>query len=499
MFEQEAINFAASRPRCHPVTLNVSAEGDKLNELVAAHDLVVSLVPAPFHPLVARAAIANGKNMVTASYVSPELAELQAEAKAAGVVILNEVGLDPGIDHISAVALLDAVKRTGQKILSFSSNCGGLPAPEAAGNRLGYKFSWSPRGVLTASRNAAKWLSGGALVSVPGENLMASSAPYALFKNPAFDLEVLPNRDCRGYAEKYGIPDVPHIFRGTLRYGGFPKLMFAFATLGFLDLTPNPALTKDEGDESSAPDYTKGPPLKGVLAQCAGLDPAHVLGGQVDDTGLISAIETKVRAAWNAAATSVETARTASDALVASETNAKQLAGEVVQQSSLWNEKDTSALEAVLRDLDFFEASKPAPRTRSGTALDTFTAVLSAAPQLSYGPTERDAALMQHEVLASSEDGTVTRHVSTLVQYGDLETKVSCMSFTVGVTAAIGVQLILDGKGGSAEPGVHTPVTDAWWQPMLAALAAEGIALTESSEVLSPATAQAVLKYLGDK
>ena len=498
MFEQEAINFAAARPRCHPVTLNVSQEGEKLNDLVSQHDLVVSLVPAPFHPLVAKAAIANGKNMVTASYVSPELAELQAEAAAAGVVILNEVGLDPGIDHISAVALLDSVKRAGQKILSFSSNCGGLPAPEAAANRLGYKFSWSPRGVLTASRNAAVWLSGGTDVSVPGEHLMAAAAPYALFKNPAFDLEVLPNRDCRKYAETYGIPDVPHIFRGTLRYGGFPKLMFAFATLGFLDLTPNPALTRDADGENGA-DYTTGPPLKGVLAQCTGVDPAQVLGGEMDDTALIAAIEAKVSAAWNAAATSVAGARSASDALVAAEVAAKQAAGETVQEASLWGEKDTAALEAVLRDLDFFEASKPAPRTRSGTALDTFTALLSAAPQLSYAANERDAALMQHEVLASSDDGTVTRHVSTLVQYGDLETKVSCMSLTVGVTAAIGVQLILDGKGGSAQPGVHTPVTEEWWKPMLAELASEGIALTESSETLPPALATAVLQYLGDK
>jgi len=498
MFEQEAINFAAVRPRCHPVTLNVSQEADKLNQLVSQHDLVVSLVPAPFHPLVARAAITNGKNMVTASYVSPELAELQAEAAAAGVVILNEVGLDPGIDHISAVALLDSVKRAGQTILSFSSNCGGLPAPEAAANRLGYKFSWSPRGVLTASRNAAVWLSGGAKIAVPGEHLMAAAAPYALFKNPAFDLEVLPNRDCRVYAEKYGIPDVPHIFRGTLRYGGFPKLMFAFATLGFLDLTPNPALTR-EADGQNGPDYTTGPPLKGVLAQCTGADPAQVLSGEMDDTQLVAAIEAKVAEAWDAAATSVATARSASDALVAADVNAKQAAGETVQQASLWCEKDTAALEAVLRDLDFFEAAKPAPRTPSGTALDTFTALLSAAPQLSYAANERDAALMQHEVLATAGDGSVTRHVSTLVQYGDLETKVSCMSLTVGVTAAIGVQLILDGKGGSATPGVHTPVTADWWQPMLAELAAEGIALTESSETLSPALASAVLKYLGDK
>jgi saccharopine dehydrogenase-like NADP-dependent oxidoreductase len=152
-------------------------EAERLDQLVSEHDVIVSLVPAPCHPAIARLAIKHHKNMVTASYISPEMRALHEEAVAAHIVILNESGLDPGIDHMSAKKMIDEAIAAGGTITGFTSVCGGLPAPEAANNPLGYKFSWSPRGALVAARNSARYLQNGKVVEVPGEALLASASP----------------------------------------------------------------------------------------------------------------------------------------------------------------------------------------------------------------------------------------------------------------------------------------------------------------------------------
>lgn len=150
---------------------------EKLDALISSHDLVISLVPAPCHPGIAKCAIKHHRHMVTASYISPEMRALHEAAAAAHVTILNEAGLDPGIDHMSAKKMIDEVQAAGGIITGFASVCGGLPAPEAANNPLGYKFSWSPRGVLAATRNTAKYCKLGKTVDVPGDALLASASP----------------------------------------------------------------------------------------------------------------------------------------------------------------------------------------------------------------------------------------------------------------------------------------------------------------------------------
>ncbi|RKO88157.1 Saccharopine dehydrogenase-domain-containing protein [Blyttiomyces helicus] len=152
----EAQKLSAGRGDAPVVPLNVADKG-ALAKLIAEHDAVVSFVPATLHPEVAEVCIAQKKNMVNASYISPEMAVLDARAKAAGITILSEIGLDPGIDHLTAMETFDAVRNAGGRITSFVSWCGGLPAPEASDNPLGYKFSWSPKGVLTAGLSSARF------------------------------------------------------------------------------------------------------------------------------------------------------------------------------------------------------------------------------------------------------------------------------------------------------------------------------------------------------
>jgi saccharopine dehydrogenase (NADP+, L-glutamate forming) len=206
---------------------------EALDLLVKNHDLTVSLLPYAYHVMVAKKCIAHKKNMVTTSYVKPEMKALDQEAKDAGILILNELGLDPGIDHMSAMRIIDNVHEQGGKIVEFYSLCGALPAPEACDNPFNYKFSWSPKGVVMASNNDGKYLRHGNEIYVE---------PIDLFKNPfkidfpdVGPLEVYPNRDSFPYIELYGIPETETIFRGTFRHKGWCESLDAMKRLHLIN------------------------------------------------------------------------------------------------------------------------------------------------------------------------------------------------------------------------------------------------------------------------
>ncbi len=203
--------------------------------MIEEADLAISLLPAPYHPVVAEMCIELGKNMATTSYVSPAMKALDKPAKKAGVVILNESGVDPGIDHMSAMRIIHHVGENGGKVVSFMSYCGGLPAPEANTNPYGYKFSWSPKGVLLAGRNDGRYRKDGEEIFVPGSELFSH---FWHIEIPAIgELEAYPNRDSLGYIELYGLQGIPTMFRGTLRYKGWCDTLKAVADSGYLDTT----------------------------------------------------------------------------------------------------------------------------------------------------------------------------------------------------------------------------------------------------------------------
>ncbi|TFY63258.1 hypothetical protein EVG20_g6390 [Dentipellis fragilis] len=207
-----------------------------LERAVAAHDLVISLIPYIYHADVIKAAIKGKTNVVTTSYVSPAIRELDAAAKEAGIIVMNEIGLDPGIDHLYAVKTIDEIHAKGGKVQQFLSYCGGLPAPECADNPLGYKFSWSSRGVLLALLNNAQFIANAQTVSVEGKDLMAEARPYYI--SPAFAFVAYPNRNSAPYREWYNIPEAQTVIRGTLRYQGFPEFIKALVQIGWLDAEP---------------------------------------------------------------------------------------------------------------------------------------------------------------------------------------------------------------------------------------------------------------------
>ena len=226
-------------PHSEAMAYDIEADinGATLANLVSQADLVVSLLPYLHHVTVAKECIAQRKHMVTTSYVSPAMRELDAAAKAAGIIILNEVGVDPGIDHMSAMQIIHKVQGAGGHIDGFMSYCGGLPAPEANDNPFGYKFSWSPRGVLLAARNAAHYLRDGQEVNVPGQALFTHYWPLDVEGLGQF--EAFPNRDSLPYREVYGIDDAATMYRGTLRNKGWCDVLYKIAALGFLDDQPH--------------------------------------------------------------------------------------------------------------------------------------------------------------------------------------------------------------------------------------------------------------------
>lgn len=222
-YEDDAMRTAHYATRGRAVTCDLSQPGDKLKYLIEEADIVVSLLPATMHPMVAEECIALKTNMVTASYESEEMRQLADRCEEAGIAILNEVGLDPGMDHMSAMKIIDDVHARGGEITSFSSVCGGLPAPESANNPMLYKFSWSPMGVMKASQNDAVFRRDGEIIRVDGANLLASAEPFNAWQQ--LHMECLPNRDSLIYGDKYGIQSASSIFRGTLRYFGFSELL----------------------------------------------------------------------------------------------------------------------------------------------------------------------------------------------------------------------------------------------------------------------------------
>ena len=241
--------LALNHSRVEPVLLDVIGRPDLLSDLIKSSDIVVSLLPYSLHPNIASECIRNKVNMVTASYCTPALQSINQEAKAAGIVIVNEVGLDPGIDHMLAMECFDEIHSHGGKVESFVSYCGGLPAPEASDNALRYKFSWSPRGVLLNTLSSATFLKDGEVVQVPEGGALLNYMENKDFL-PGFNLEGYPNRDSLMYRELYGITEAKTILRGTLRFSGYANSIKGLQKLGLIDPNPHPLLHPNGPDIS---------------------------------------------------------------------------------------------------------------------------------------------------------------------------------------------------------------------------------------------------------
>ncbi len=220
------------RPNTEARQLNIENESLR-KELVNESDLVVSMLPAFLHPIVAQDCLELGKHFFTASYETDTLREMKGEIEKKGLFFLNECGLDPGIDHMSAMKIIDTAKAKGEEITSFKSYCGGLLAPKSEDNPWKYKFTWNPRNVVLAGQATSQYIENGELKFVPYHQLFRRLETIHFLGLGDFD--GYPNRDSLSYRKVYGLENIPTMLRGTLRRAGYCKAWDVFVQLGMCD------------------------------------------------------------------------------------------------------------------------------------------------------------------------------------------------------------------------------------------------------------------------
>lgn len=222
-----------NHPNATPISLDIFDENQR-KEAIQKANIVISMLPAHLHVEVAKDCIRYKKHLVTASYVSDAMQALDAAAKENNLIFMNEIGLDPGVDHMSAMKVIDEIKDKGGKMLLFESFCGGLVAPESDNNLWNYKFTWAPRNVVLAGQGgAAKFIQEGAYKYIPYCNLFRRTEFLEVEDYGRF--EAYSNRDSLKYRSVYGLDEVLTLYRGTIRKVGFSKAWNMFVQLGMTD------------------------------------------------------------------------------------------------------------------------------------------------------------------------------------------------------------------------------------------------------------------------
>ncbi|MCO5274194.1 MAG: saccharopine dehydrogenase NADP-binding domain-containing protein [Flavobacteriales bacterium] len=257
--------------------------------LIAKHDLVISMLPHFMHMDVLKDCLRLKKNVITPSYVPDALWPLDAEFKQAGLVVLNEMGVDPGIDHMSAMRIIDGLHAKGAVIEAFESYCGGLVAPESDNNPWGYKFSWNPRNVVLAGQGpAARYIHEARIKYIPYHKLFRRTVRVDIPGLGAYD--GYANRDSLKYREMYGIAGIPTMKRGTLRKSGYCEAWDALVQLGctedgFAMELPAHA-TWAEFTSAFLPEDAVGSDVRSAVANALNLPPDGTVLAKLDWLGL---------------------------------------------------------------------------------------------------------------------------------------------------------------------------------------------------------------------
>lgn len=409
------------------VQLDISNR-ENLHNNISKADVVVSLLPPSCHSTVANACIELKRNLVTSSYVDDSMSRLSEDAKSAGVTILAEMGLDPGIDHMMAMKIINQAHARNGKIRSFVSYCGGLPSPVAANNPLAYKFSWSPAGAIRAGSNPATYRFQGEVVEVKGHDLYDSASKLRIPNFPAFSFECLPNRNSLVYGDLYGIgEEASTVFRGTLRYEGFSETMGTLAKLGFFNTET--ISTLGNGKKTTYAQF---------LLQLL----------RIDDKKLY-----------------------------ASSLGVKDIQDQIMVLVGHAKAKDAAANAArTILFLGFLEPTEIPFSCKS--AFDVTCSLME--ERLTYSEGEQDMVFLHHEVVVDLPDGQTETHEATLLEFGRTDNNgktTSAMALSVGIPAAIGALLLLSNKIKST--GVIRPTDAEVYVPALDILQAYGLKLVE--------------------
>ncbi|KAK9948183.1 hypothetical protein M0R45_003770 [Rubus argutus] len=429
LYLKDAEEITEGIPNASAVQLDVS-DASSLHKYISEAEVVISLLPAFCHVTVANACIELKKHLVTASYVDDAMSKLNEKAESAGITILGEMGLDPGIDHMMAMKMINQAHVRKGKIKSFTSYCGGLPSPAAANNPLAYKFSWSPAGAIRAGRNPATYKSNGEIVNVDGKNLYDSAVKHRIPDLPAFALECLPNRNSLVYGDLYGIgKEAATVFRGTLRYEGFGEIMGILSRIGLFESEPHPLLK--DGKKTT---------FRMFLSELLKIKSEEVDGSLRGEKAISEKIVTL---------------------------------GYCKQQSTAVRAAKTIIF------LGLHEQKEVPASCKS--AFDVTCLVME--DRLAYSSTEQDMVLLHHEVEVEFPDSQLKeKHSATLLEFGMTKNgnMITAMAFTVGIPAAIGALLILGNK--IKTRGVLRPIDPEVYVPAMDIIQAYGIKVMEKVE-----------------
>ncbi|GAM18902.1 hypothetical protein SAMD00019534_020770 [Acytostelium subglobosum LB1] len=442
LFQNELDNIQTQHgnEKITTVQLDVMNNLESLNEYIPKSLVVISLLPAVMHVPIAKLCIQHKIHLVTASYISPEMRALDAQAKEAGILLLNELGLDPGIDHMSSMKIIDAAKERGAKVTSFISWCGALPAPECADNPFGYKFSWSPRGVLSSASLSATFLWNTITESIPAHIKFAVMQPVTIKDSDGtvHEFEGVANRDSLPYIDEYHLnrADVTTMYRGTLRWKGFSVMIRALAAIGLFTLVKDDRLASN-------------PAWKTYISQ--------VLACNDNPSDIEYCLESTIREAF--------------------EKQKKESQEHNFKFPII--ERDIDAdVKCSMDGIKWLGLLSDEPVVNKQTPIDTLCALLE--KRLSYAGGERDIVVMQHEFIIESTkpDGTksVEKEYSRLICYGKPNGSTGT-SLTVGIPVGIATELILEES--VTARGVHGPVTPEFYLPILDRLKGEGIEMVE--------------------
>ena len=239
---EAALLKTKSLPNSKAIVLDIN-NTEQRHEHIKDADIVISMLPAFMHFPVAQDCVKLKKHLITASYVSPEIMSLHEEATKQDVLLLNEIGLDPGLDHLSAMKVIHQIQENGGKLTSFKSFCGGLVAPESNNNPWGYKFSWNPRNVILAGQSTAQYMIDGKYKYLPYQRLFSSAEVIEVEGYGKFD--AYANRDSLSYRKLYGIEDIATMVRGTLRQHLYCEAWHVFVMLGLTDDSIQIEIPKD--------------------------------------------------------------------------------------------------------------------------------------------------------------------------------------------------------------------------------------------------------------
>ncbi|KAK7265501.1 hypothetical protein RJT34_33121 [Clitoria ternatea] len=429
LYLKDAEQIVEGIPNVAGIQLDVMDHAN-LHKYISQVDIVISLLPASCHIIVANACIELKKHLVTASYVDSSMSMLDDKAKEAGITILGEMGLDPGIDHMMAMKMINQAHTRKGKIKSFTSYCGGLPSPEAANNPLAYKFSWNPVGAIRAGRNPATYKYGGETVHIDGDNLYDSATRLRLPDFPAFALECLPNRNSLLYGDLYGIAsEASTVFRGTLRYEGFSEIMGTLSRIGLFNNVAHSLLVNEQ-----RPTFRE---FLFELLKVVSEDPDGPLIGENDIMERILTL------------------------------------GHSKDQRTAMNTAKTIIFLGLLEQTEIPVSCK--------SAFDVVCFRME--ERLSYSNEEKDMVLLHHEVEVEYPEGHIKeKHRATLLEFGktyDGKTT-TAMALTVGVPAAVGALLLLTNK--IQTRGVLRPIVPEVYTPALNTIQAYGIKLIEKTE-----------------